>query len=174
MANTVTAAINGGITASITPDVGWFRNATKQVTAAIKSGLVAGTALDQCDVAGFKLFTLAVSTPTVVDLLADLVDPISGVAITTLARVRGLVVKIEGTTDGSSCIMAADTTNGFSNLVSTGGIILLPATAKNSAGLVLSAPNSTGYVVSASNKRLKFTPSAHSFDVRLLVIGASV
>lgn len=174
MPNTVTGTISGGITASVTPDAGWFRNATKQVTASIRAGLASGTALDQCDVVGFKLLTMVASTSQVVDLLADLVDPVSGAAITTLARVRGLAVRMEGTTDGSSCRVAADASNGFTNFISTGGMLVLPATTKNSAGLVIAAPNTTGYVVAAGNKRLIFTPSAHAFNVRLLVIGASV
>jgi hypothetical protein len=133
-----------------------------------------GTAADQIDVVGIGQWTLAASGSQVVDLTTDLVDG-NGAAV-SFARIRHWMVSVvtNSATDGSIVTFAADSTNGCTNLVSTGGIPIGASSLNNQAWLCAAAPNTTGIVVSSSNKRLKLSANATtSVTVYLIAVGAS-
>jgi hypothetical protein len=173
MADTVTGSVRAQLKGIVTPDTGWYLNKSREAILALDAYFGPGTALDLVDRVGLVYIALTASTPLVVDLLTALVHPVTSATV-TMARIRALAISVESTTDAASVTLAADPTNGFTNLISTGGMKLLSATTKNRAGTLVVAPNTTGYVLSGTNKRLLLTPSAHANTVRILALGASV
>ena len=154
---------------------GFFAGTTRSANISNQAQFANGTAADQIDVLGLGQWTLAASGSQVVDLTTDLVDG-NGAAV-TFARVRHWMVSVvtNAGTDGSIVTLAADSTNGCTNLVSTGGIPIQASTPNNQAWLSAAAPNTTGIVVTSTNKRIKFTNNATtSVTVYLIAVGASV
>jgi hypothetical protein len=172
MADLVTGLVQAVARGYVTPDSGWYINRTRDVLASLEAQFGSGTALDLVDKIGVAYLTFTASTTQTIDMLTHVVHPITSAAV-AFARVRALVITVESTTDAATMTVGAHSTNGWTNLISTGGIILRAATTKNNAGLALIAPNTTGWAVSGSNKQLLFTPSAHVNTVRILALGAS-
>jgi hypothetical protein len=173
MAATVTGKINALSNFKFTPTSGFYANQTLSVPLALNATYTAGTAADQVDLIGAASYTLAPSASQVIDLTTDLLNPNGGAV--NFARVRHLAVQVVCSTDGAVVTLAADATNGATNLLSTGGVPILASTGTNASGLIWNAPNTTGAVVDSTHKRLNLTNNATaSVTVYLLVAGASV
>jgi hypothetical protein len=154
---------------------GFFSGSTRSVSFANQAQFANGTAADQIDLLGVGSWSLSASGSQVVDLTTDLVDG-NGAAV-NFARIRHWMVSVvtNAGTDGSIVTFAADSTNGATNLISTGGIPIPASTPNNQAWLSASAPNTTAIVIDSTHKRVKFTSNATaSTTVYLIAVGASV
>lgn len=154
---------------------GFYAGSSRSLSISSQGQFSNGTAADQIDLVGVGQWTLAASGSQVVDLTTDLVDG-NGTAV-NFARVRHWMVSVvtNAGTDGSIVTLAADSTNGCTNLVSTGGIPIQASSLNNQAWLSMCGPNTTGIVVSSTNKRIKLSANATtSATVYFLAVGASV
>jgi hypothetical protein len=131
---------------------------------------VAGALADQCNLCHAKTYTFVASTPQTIDLTT--ITDILG-ATTAFARIRFLLAWLKGTNDASSLTLGNAATNAWAAAWgATGTHKLLPSTSVNQGALILLAPNTTAYPVSGTSKSLLMTPSAHAFDLDLVILGA--
>jgi hypothetical protein len=132
-----------------------------------------GTLLDQVDLAYYATLTFVASTAQTLDLTA-LTDVLNNAV--NFARVRGIGLRVNSTTDAASLLIGAAGTNEWNAFLSASGTLKVPASTAtpNDAWFVLTAPNTTGFVVDGTHKALKLTPSAHAFTVDVVIVGCSV
>lgn len=173
MAATVSGSARGAIRFTTVNDAGVFSGVSRDLTYALNAIFAAGTGEDQCDKVGVARLDLVASTSQDLDLASGLVDAY-GAALSGMVRARCVIIQVETATDAASVTVAAHpTTNGWTNCLSTGGLILRNASTKSNAGLILCAPSATGWAIAAGNKVIRFTPSAHAQTVKILVAGSS-
>jgi hypothetical protein len=135
-----------------------------------------GTAAGQGDLVYAATITLS-AAPQTLDL-TSLLDPLNGAV--AFARVRVFYLCNKATTDGWVVTLGNDGTNewsGASQFLSASGTLKIGPTlagTANAGRFEIWSPNTTGYVVDSTHKRLKIDPGAHSFDVEIMIVGASV
>lgn len=132
-----------------------------------------GTLLDQCDQAYVATLTFVASTPQTLDL-TSLADVLNNAV--SFARVRGIAIRCNSTTDAASLTVGSAGTNEWNAFLSASGTLKIPAgtATPNDAWFALTAPNTTGFVVDSTHKALKLLPSAHAFTADIVIVGCSV
>lgn len=171
------ATVKGGVSPSIgftqTPATGFLTGVPLPIGLAAAVNFAASTAADGLDLIYAAKLTFTASTPQTLNL-QSLTDIVGGAV--ALARVRCLIVQPLGTTDAATLTLSPNASNGWTSLIgASSSLVLKMATSTNSLGAfaIFVAPNTTGWTVGASNKSLDLTPSAHGFDVNVVIAGAS-
>lgn len=171
MAAAVTGSFKCSVNGNQVPDVGFLTGQALSAARTLTTNFAAtGTAADQVQKMYAATLTFTASTPQTIDL-TSLTD-IQGAAL-SFSSVRAIMVRHKGTTDGSSLSLSAGAANGQTNILGTAAALrILPSSAAGNDGwFALTAPNTTGYTVDSTHKTLTFTPSAHGFDVDIVILG---
>ncbi len=173
---TVTGSARSTLLFNLT-GAGWLAGVSQDIKPpnAPTDTFTSGTAANQADLIYATTLTLS-ATPTTLDL-TSLLDPLQGAV--AFARVRGLYIRNNATTDGWNLTIGAAASNAWAGtsqfLSASSTIILGPSSAfPNSGRLEVWAPNTTGYVVDGTHKSLKLDPGANTFTIDIQIIGASV
>jgi hypothetical protein len=173
---TVTGSARSTLAFNLT-GTGWLAGVAQTVAppTAPSDTFSAGTAANMADLIYATTLTLS-ATPTTLDL-TSLTDPL-GVAV-AFARIRGLYIRNNATTDGWNLTIGLAASNAWAGasqfLAASSSIILGPSSSFPNAGrLEVWAPNTTGYVVDGTHKSLKLDPGANTFTIDIQLIGASV
>lgn len=171
MAN-VTGAVKATVNASQTPSTGFLSGTPLGIQDALNFAFrAAGTAADQCDLCHAKTYSFVASTPQTIDLTA-LTDILGGAV--AFARIRAILIRVKSTTDAATLTVGNAASNAWSALLgATGTVALRGSTSSNDGGCLFLAPNTTGWVVDSTHKSLLMTPSAHAFDVDVVILGCS-
>lgn len=171
MATTVTGSTRITSAAALVQSTGPLANQPVPIDNTINASFAAGTAADLVDLAYAATLSFTASTPQDLDLTS--LTNIFGAAV-NFARVRSILIKPLGTTNGALLTLSPHATNGWTNFLGASSALKLHmATSTNEAGCCLVAPNTTGWAVSGTNKVLTLTPSAHAFDVDIEIKGCS-
>lgn len=170
MAAAVTGTFKCSINGNQVPDVGFLAGQALSAARTLVTNFASsGTAADQVQKMHAATYTFVASTPQTIDL-TSLTD-IQGAAL-SFSAVKSIMVWHKGTVDASSLSLSAGAANGNTNILgTTAALKILPSTSSNNGWFVLTAPNTTGYVVDGTHKTLTFTPSAHGFDVDIIIFG---
>jgi hypothetical protein len=172
MANVLAATVKAALAASETPDTGFLSGKPFSIESVLQAIFSSGTAADAINGMYAETLTFTASTPQTIDL-RSLTD-IFGDAL-QFQKVRALLIRVKSTTDGASLALAPGASNGMTSIVGTGSSLnILAATSSNNAWFAVVAPNTTAYAVGASTKTLLMTPSAHAFDVDVIILGVKV
>ena len=167
MAN-ITGGVTGNVSLTQTPSSGFLNSQALALQTLIKDNFqTAGTNADQVNLVHAKTYSFTASNAQTIDL-RSLTD-IFGSSI-TIARAKVMAFKIKSTTDGATLTVATNATNGMTSWIN-GSIKVHAKTNSNDGGIVAVAPNTTGWVTAANAKDLLLTPSAHAFDVDIVIAG---
>lgn len=172
MADKVTGTARSSVSFNHIPDTGFLANQPLNLEMILAAVFKAsGVTADQVDKIHAKTYSFTASTSQTINL-QSLLDIEGGTF--SLARVRVLAIRVKSTTDGAYLSVEPDATNGWDNsLLLPGGFRVLAKTTTNDGFVVFVAPNTTGYEVDASNRVILLTPSAHAFDVDVVIAGCS-
>lgn len=173
---TVTGSIYANPSFNQTPTTGFLAGVALPVNATIQAVFrAAGVAADQVNLIHARTYTFVSATAQTIDLTA-LTDIVGGTV--NFARVRLVAIRVKSTTDAARLTVGAAATNAWEGFLSPAGTFtVFPSTANsdgtvnNSGFFIMGAPNTTGVVVSGSTKSLKMLPSAHAFDVDVIIAG---
>lgn len=178
MAAAVTGQAGGLVQGVRTPDTGIYAGKNDDWNDTFKVVFAAsGVAADQVDLRYIKRLSFTASTQQTINLSAAVGD--DGITV-NFARVRVLAIRIRGSNDASTLkIDNAGATNPFTGFLNSAGQnTVYPSTVdgngaiKNSGFKIFTAPNTTGAVV-GSGVNLRLLPSAHAFDVDVVILGCS-
>lgn len=160
---TVHASFNEKVTSGI------FNGQNIPIPLNLQAILGNGTAADQVD--GVYAATLSFTASTAQDLDLQDLTTVFGDAL-SFDVVRAIVLVVKSTTDAATLTVTPGSSNGATNILATGSSLpLRGSTSANQGMLILVAPNTTGYAVDSTHKVLTLTPSAHAFDVTVIVAG---
>lgn len=134
-----------------------------------------GTGVDSVDRKHTRSYTIAASTPLVLDLKTLLAVDGSAVAFT---KVKSITIVNKNTNDAHVLLMgyATTTSNAWVSLLSNPGQITIgPSTIANPLGGIYAqtSPNVSGWAVGASNKLLQLDPGANTINVDVEICGTS-
>jgi len=178
MAASVTGQAGGLVQAVRTPDTGIYAGKNDEWSDTLKAVFAAsGVAADQVDLRYIKRLTFVASTQQTINLSSAVGD--DGIT-SAFARVRALAIRVRGSNDASKLTVDnAGATNPFIGFLNAAGQnYVYPSTVdsssnlKNSGFTIFTAPNTTGAVV-GSGVNIRLLPSAHAFDVDVVVLGCS-
>lgn len=127
-----------------------------------------GNGADQID--GIYADTIPFTASTAQTLDLQSLTDIFGASL-SFAKVRLIAINVKSTTDGASLTLSPNASNGWTALGSSLNLPILASTSNQDGYFTIAAPNTSGYAVASSDKALDLTPSAHAFDVDIIIAG---